>query len=93
MKSITYMMQYLTSILSPSNSKQSESNQEKLRIEDLEARILNLEIQNEEITLCIQHLANTLTTMLTHVASQSSDPYEEIIKKSGNDGNGSGFLH
>ena len=92
MKLITYMMQLLTSILSPKKAK-PEISEETQKIEMLEEKIRILESNQEELAFCIQQIAGTLTSIATHAAAGSKDPIDEILKFSGNDDDGSGYLH
>ena len=93
MKLITYMMQYLTSILSTETSKETESSK---RIDALEKRIKDLEQNIQELAFCIQQMAATVGTLITHTAKQtdsvsSADDYLDSLLK--DDDDGSGYLH
>lgn len=93
MKSITYMMQYLMSILSPkiSNSKNKETIQ---KIEDMEKRLDTLEANMSEAITCIQELAHAFTGLIAQAAAApQKDPLDEILKNSTSDDDGSGYLH
>ena len=92
MKLITYMMQYLTSILSPGTSKSQDYESLEARIEDLERRTANVEASLSEIALCIQQLAGSLASVITQVSSRK-DPLDDLLSGPGSDDDGSGYLH
>ena len=94
MKLITYMMQYLTSILSlGSSSKPTSKSDLEKRIEELESRIETHEASINEMAFCIQQIASSISTIMNHATSQARDPLDELLEKSGTDDDGSGYLH
>ena len=90
MKSITYMMRYLTSILSTKNSKEDLHSK---KIAQLEERIDTLERNLGEIAFCLQQLAASMTSIVAHTGNQQKDPVDDLLESLGKDDDGSGYLH
>lgn len=88
------MMQYLTSILFKNRSSKNKNNKNSDKeLQDLEARLAVVEKNQQEIIVCIQHLASSISAVVMHTADQKKDPLDEILDSLPNDDNGSGYLH
>lgn len=99
MKSMTFMMQYLMSILSLESFKTNKKSQ--ARIKKLESEIDELKKKNQEldqniidITTCVHQLADSFAYFASQVASmkhEAEDPFEALSSKA--DDKGPGYLH
>lgn len=100
MKLITYMMHYLTSILSLETDKDHDKEDTEKTLEvtvkTLEDRVQTLENNVNEIAFCIQQIAATIQALVsqqiqTSQRETSIEDYLENIKK--DDDDGPGYLH
>ena len=92
MKLITYTMQYLTSILSLGTTEEERNLRDK--VDALEEKILILEGNVHELAYCIQHLAATITAVVSNTAQSSNSTMDDYLDSLGKDDDeGSGYLH
>ena len=91
MRLITYMMQYLTSILFPPRRESKKSNVDEQRIKEIEKKIEVMESHIGELAFCIQQVAASIAGIAAQ--STSSDSLDDFLKTAGSDDDGSGYLH
>ena len=97
MKWTTYMMQYLTSILSLGSSSKIKVLEKRIEIlqkdvEELTEKNKDLETNISDIAVCIQHLAASMTTFALQgiKSATTEDPLEALLSKEDED---KGYLH
>lgn len=99
---MTYMMQYLTSILFRNNSRnQTSSLKRKIKSLESEVEILKKENQEtkknfEDITVCINEIVMSVAAIANHMSfpgAEIKDPVDEALDSLSNKDDDKGYLH